>query len=100
MKISVNDRELFTLNEIQCKVICNEISEDIFLDDMKRRLEWVLMHKYETCFESLKKEWEPKLAQRLESLPTNADAFAALVFAQEDYKNRKDRDAEMVDLSL
>lgn len=93
MKISVNDQELFTLSETQCKVMCNEISDDIFTNDMKRRLQWVLMHKYEQCFDALKKEWEPKLAQRVESIPTNPDLLAELIFAQPDYMNRKQRDA-------
>ncbi len=93
MKISVNDQELFTLSETQKKVICHEISDDIFEDDMKRRLQWVLMHKYENCFNDLKKEWMPKLAERMDAVPTNPDKFAELVFAQEDYKCRKQRDA-------
>lgn len=92
MKISVNDQELYTLSEIQCKVICNEISEDIFEEDMKRRLQWVLMHKYEQCFKRLKDEWEPKLAQRVESVPTNPDLLAELIFAQPDYMSRKQRE--------
>jgi hypothetical protein len=38
-------------------------------------------------------EWEPKLAARgVESIPTNKDAFAALVFSQPDYLDRKARD--------
>lgn len=93
MKISVNDQELFTLSEIQCKVICNDIHEDQFEEDMKRRLNYILVHKYEQCFKRLKDEWEPKLAQRFNSLPTNAEAFAQLVFEQPDYADRKSREA-------
>lgn len=92
MKISVNDKELYTLTDMQCKVICNEISDEIFEEDMKRRLQWVLMHKYENCFDTLKKEWLPKLADRMDSVPTNPDKFAELVFSQEDYLCRKQRD--------
>lgn len=99
MKISVNDVELYTLSETQKKVIQDEISTDIFEDDMKRRLQWVLMHKYERCFKRLKDEWEPKLASRgIELLPTNPDLFAELVFSQPDYKDRKMRDEEMIQI--
>lgn len=94
MKISVDDIKLFELSEIQKKVIKNDILEEIFDEDMKRRLEYILMHKYERCFERLKAEWEPKLATRLESVPTNKDAFAQLVFGQPDYKNRSQRETD------
>lgn len=93
MKISVDDKELFTLNETQKKVICNDIHDSIFDEDMKRRLNWVLMHKYERCFERLKREWEPKLkAAGVQSIPLDNDKFAELVFAQPEYKNRADRE--------
>jgi len=92
MKISVNDGKLFELNEVQKKVIMNDIPEEIFHQDMCRRLEYILMHKYERCFERLKSEWEPKLAERMDAVPTNKDAFANLVFSQPDYKNRSQRD--------
>lgn len=92
MKISVNDQELFTLSEVQCKVICNEINADEFEADMKRRINYILMHKYEQCLKRLKEEWESKLAQRVDAVPTNADALAELIFAQEDYKCRKQRE--------
>ena len=94
MKISVNDQKLYELSDMQKKVIQNDIHDEIFESDMKRRLEWVLMHKYERCFERLKKEWEPKLAQRMDSLPTNPDSFANLVFSQPDYKSRSERELE------
>ncbi|MBE3085179.1 MAG: hypothetical protein IMZ64_03050 [Bacteroidetes bacterium] len=95
MKISVNDTELYTLSETQKNVIKNDIHEDEFDADMKRRLEYILTHKYERCFERLKKEWEPKLvAKGVEMIPTNKDSFAQLVFALPEYKGRKARDAE------
>ena len=95
MKISVNDQHLFTLSETQKKVIKNDILEDIFDDDMKRRLEWVLTHKYERCFERLKKEWDQKLAAKgVAMIPTNPDAYAELVFSQPEYKNRSQREKD------
>lgn len=94
MKISVDDQELFRLSETQKKVIKNDIQEDIFDGDMKRRLHYVLTHKYEQCFDRLKNEWAPKLAQRMSSIPTNPDQLAELIFSQPDYKNRSARESE------
>lgn len=95
MKISVNDQELFTLSDIQKKVICNDIMEDLFDEDMKRRLCWVLMDKYKQCYERLEKEWMPKLAERgIETVPLDKDKFAELVFSQSDYCSRKMREKD------
>lgn len=95
MKVKVNNEDLFELSEVQKKVICNDIHEDEFEQDMKRRLQYILMHKYERCFERLKKEWDEKLKSRVEAVPTNADKYAELVFAQPDYKCRKTRELEV-----
>lgn len=95
MKISVDGKDLFELNEMQCKVICNDIPEDIFEEDMKRRLQYILMHKYERCLERLKAEWMPKLAGRVDAVPTNDEKFAELVFAQSDYLCRQKRDSNI-----
>jgi len=95
MQIKVDDVAVFTLSDTQKNVLQDEISSVIFDDDMKRRLEWVLMHKYEQCFKKLKAKWEPIfIAEEVESLPTDPDAFAALVFAHADYKDRATRDSE------
>lgn len=93
MKISVDDQELFRLSETQKKVIKNDIKEEIFDEDMKRRLQYILTHKYERCFERLKAEWEPKLrANGVAMIPTDPDALAELIFSQPAYKSRSDRE--------
>jgi hypothetical protein len=95
MKVSVNGQDLFELSDIQKKVICNDIHEDIFDEDMKRRLEWIIMDKYENCFRRLKAEWDVKLAENgIKALPVDKDEYCRLVFEQPNYKCRKTRDLE------
>ena len=94
MKISVDGQEVFSLSETQEAGIKSEIPDDIFDADMKRRLEWVLTHKYEQCFERLKKEWEPKLKERYQMLPSGDDAIAQLICSQPDYKDGKAKQVE------
>lgn len=91
MKISVNDVALFTLSENQKKVIRNDIADEIFDEDMRRRVEYGLKHKYEQCFKRLKQQWDPILASRYQSVPTDKDEYAQLVFDQPDYKNKTQR---------
>ena len=95
MKISVNDTELFTLSNIQKQVIENDIPSKLLQEDLERRLQWVLIHKYERCFDRLKKEWDSKLEANGEtSIPLDKDAYATLVFDQPNYKDRSARDAK------
>ena len=93
MKISVDDKECFSLSETQKKVIKNDIHEDVFEEDMKRRLQYILMHKYEECFKRLKTEWDPKLkVLGVESIPTDPEKYAELIFKIPEYKSRKFRE--------
>ena len=93
MKISVNDIELFSLSDIQKKVMMYVIPSELFEDDMKRRLKWVLTHAYENWFEALKKEWDIKLAVNgIKMIPTDPDEYAKLVFSQPNYMNRSARE--------
>lgn len=91
MKVSVDGVDLFELSDIQKKVIMYDIPESDFEEDMKRRLQWVITHKYEQTYKRLREEWEPKLSAILDSLPTKPDVFASLVFSQPDYKDRAAR---------
>ena len=92
MKISTNDEELITLSKEQLKVIKNDIPRDILEDELKRRLAYIVSHKYERCLERLKTEWIPRLKKKgVESIPVCDKAFINLVMSQEDYKDRQDR---------
>ena len=96
MKVNVDGKEILDISETKKKVICNEISMDILQEDLERRVCYILLHKYERCFERLKKEWDPKLkAAGVESIPLDEDAYAELVFSQPDYKDKKDRILEV-----
>jgi hypothetical protein len=93
MKISVNDVELYTLTDTQLSVIKDYIPEDILNEDLKRRLLWVLNELYNQSYNQLKSTWDPILAARVASVPTDPDSYAQLVFSQPDYKDRAARDA-------
>ena len=97
MKISVDGEDLFTISEIQKKVIQNDIPSSIFDEDMKRRLQYILNHKFEECFKRLKNEWEPKLKSLgVKSIPLDDVEFANLVFSRPEYQDRETRDAKSI----
>ena len=93
MKISIDDKELFTLTDAQKQVIMNDIHEDEFYNDMCRRIQWAIMHKYDQCFKRLKDEWDKKLAEKVKYIPTDAAEYTSLVMSQPEYKARKERES-------
>ena len=93
MKISVNDMELFTINDVKKAVIQYVIHKDDFDEDMRRRLHYIINHKYEQCYKKLKEEWDQKLITNgVKSVPTDPDEYAQLVFSQPNYQDRKARE--------
>lgn len=95
MKISVDGVDLFELSEVQKQVIKNDICSNLFDEDMRRRLHYILTHKYENCFKRLKSEWDTKLvANGVKMIPIDPDEYAQLVFAQPNYKDRLARDLQ------
>ena len=86
MKISVNDQELFTLTPVQLQVLGDAINAPLE-EDLKRRIQYILIHKFEECMKAMKSHWIPKLqANGVKMIPLDNEDFAKLVFGQPDYK--------------
>lgn len=93
MKFSINDKVVLELNDIQIKVMQDNIFKEQFEESMADRIRWVITKKYEDSLRHLKEEWIPKLKQAgIESIPLDDEKFAKLVFEQKEYKPRSDRD--------
>lgn len=92
MQVKVNDEVIFELSDIQKKVICHDIHEDDFDEDMKRRIKYIVMHKYERCLARLKAEFSERLAADYGSIPSNDENLARLIFDRPDYLCRKKRE--------
>jgi len=86
MKFYVDQTQVFELDATQQKIIQDNVKPDLFVGDMERRVAWVISQKLDQSFDQLFAHWLPILQQRYESLPSNKNAFAELVFAQPDYK--------------
>jgi hypothetical protein len=95
MIIKVDDQVILELSDIKKLVIQNDINADDFVDDMCRRLCYIIQNKYEDSFRRLKAEWDEKLPLNgVEMVPTDPDEYAELVFTQVNYADRKARDEE------
>lgn len=95
MKIEVDGKLLFTISEIQKKVLQYEMLSETFEDDVKATLRHIWEHKFHRCFDRLKQEWDPKFVSAgMTSVPTDKELYAELVFSQPEYKNRDTREVE------
>ena len=85
MKITLNDEEVLTLSELQKKVIKDEIQDNLFENDMKRRLQWVIEHP---CFQYIEENAERYnillKSKNVTSKPLNPFELAKKVFEYED----------------
>lgn len=70
----------------QTKVIKESLEDDVFNNDIKRRLHWVLDEKLKGSRIRLIAQWLDVMKMRYESLPSSDDALAELIFSQPDYK--------------
>ena len=93
MNISVDGVIIYTVNDTQLKVFADYMPSAIVNDDINRRLGWIIDELYKASFGQLKTTWDPILATRVQSIPTDPDAYAQLIFSQPDYKDRATRDA-------
>lgn len=94
MIVKCDDVVVFQLSDNQKKVICNDIPMEVLDADLKRRIKYVLEHKYDQCMKRLRAEWEPKLkANGAVSIPTDDVAFCDVVFSHSEYRDRSARDA-------
>jgi hypothetical protein len=96
MKLKVDDKEIYELQKWQEDVIKNDISEEMFEEDMIRRTAYFWQHKFDQCYMRLEKEWLEKLRAdpSVSSIPTDKKTFVEIVLSRSDYKNRSQREAE------
>ena len=96
MKIILDNEDVMDLEIWEQNVIKNDIPSDVFKEDIKRRIKWVITHKFDQCFNRLEQEWLPKLREdpRIESIPSNKQGFCEMIFSRADYKDKKTRDQD------
>jgi hypothetical protein len=72
------------------KLLKDQIGDDVFQEDMKRRLGWVMTQKIAPCAERLKETWKDTIKSRYEFMPTDDTKLIELIFAQPDYKTMRE----------
>lgn len=92
MEIKINDEVILKLSDIQKKVLMNDISFDIFEEDIARRLCYIIMHKHDQSLKRLQEEWTPKFKDMgKNSIPLNDEKFCEMVFNTKGYEDKQTR---------
>lgn len=95
--VKVNDTPILTITNIDKLILANDLL-DVNVE-ISRRLKWVIDDKVNNCFFRMYAEWvtNGKLEKLgVTSIPTKRDDLVALIIARPEYKNRIQRDKEMI----
>jgi hypothetical protein len=85
---------------ITLTVACTDTEQATLLNDLLSIDDWLqaaMDGKKANCWKRMQQEWTVKLmddASFTDSIPSDKDAFVALVTARPDYKTRAERDAD------
>jgi hypothetical protein len=86
MKFYVDSVCVLELSPVQEQILLSGIPADVFVSTMQQRVVWVINQVIDGSFDSLFNKWLPILQGRYDSVPSNRDKFAELIFSQPDYK--------------
>lgn len=93
MKISVDGEQILELSETQKKVIQNDIILEVFEDDMKRRIKYVVDHPCEQSINLNKKSWMNSLKSRgVSSVPADKMQFAEVALQDLQLEPHEDKE--------
>jgi len=98
MKIKIDDRVIFELDDIKKAIFKDIIFEEDFESEIERLVKWVLEHNLSNITRSLREKWMPLLGEMgIDSIPTSDEGFARVIFKHKSYKNRSKRDKKFPD---
>jgi len=86
MKFYVDSVCVLELSPVQEQILLSGIPADVFLPTMEQKVVWVINQGITGSFDNLFNKWLPILQTRYDSVPSNRDKFAELIFSQPDYK--------------
>lgn len=94
MKVKLDDEVLFEIDETMLKLLAHDLLDPV--EDIKRRLRYIIEHKCDRCYERLEKEYKQKLIDdpEIPALPKSRRDMANLMLSHKEYKNRAQREQE------
>jgi hypothetical protein len=99
MKLKVDDEVVLEITENDLTLLKSYIPEEILVEDIKRRVSWVISHLLDMSFVQFKLQWEPQLQMDVgvSSLPKERNDYVKLVVSRSYYKSKSKQNKEAVD---
>lgn len=95
MDIFLDNEKVFSISDDEAKIMKHSVLSENFIEDLKRRLKWVVGEHIAQRTREIKMEWEQRLIERgAKSLPTDPVEFCKMALCQPDYKDASQKSAE------
>ncbi len=94
MQVKLDDEIIFEIDDLMIKLLANDLLDPI--SEIKRRLQYIIEHKCDRCYERMHQEWTKKFSEdpNITSIPSKKRDFVNAVVSHPKYKNRIQRDSE------
>ena len=91
MDVKLDDEILFSIDDIMLKLLAHDLDDPI--EEIKRRLKYIIEHKCDMCFQRLNDEYLPKLENDpdIHSIPKSKRDRVNLICQLPYYKNKQQR---------
>lgn len=89
--ISVDGEAVKTISDDEINMMAYSYSNSIINQLFISNIVGVCNIKLLEARDILQKDWVPKIRQRYDTMPTQDEEIAALIYSQEDYKDYDDR---------
>jgi len=95
ISVKVNDKEILQVSDADIALLGSELMGDV-VQDVERRVAWIMKHKLDQTFKRFKEKWEPILvAEGAQTIPAQRADFVNLIVVRPDYKTRVELEAEI-----
>lgn len=96
MKLKLDEEILMDIEVWMISLMAYDLIDP--LEDIKRRLKYIIQYKCDQCFNRLEQDWMPVLREdpTVEHIPKSKRDFVNLVISRADYKNRLQKELSSI----
>lgn len=95
MQVKLDDEVLFEIDDRMVKILAYDLLDP--MDEIKRRLRWIIEHKCDCCFSRMQEEYKELLTNdnNIKSFPKSKQEMADLIMSRPYYKDRVTKEKSM-----
>lgn len=96
MRLFLDSEEVLEITDLDKKILESDVNTALLNDFIKHLTTYFVTNKINACKQTLLTDYAQDLKDTHQSLPTNDNAICELIFALPSYKDRAQKDAEMI----